>query len=192
MPAYSTPTCSPKTSAPNSPSLQAVRPFLLFIHRKKTPKNTNNNNHPPGFKRIHCISFGAPPISLLPLTKPLPLRRGRSKSLFLAFINEGDPVPRADKAYVRSLLDLYLSPLPPSRIWPVPPGTLSNAGSLVLLRASGRAEDPNADEDNVNAMLTTDAQLREVVFGFVLLSLSFSLPKFIFLEKSHKLPKTPH
>lgn len=58
----------------------------------------------------HCITFGSPPITLLPLTKPsLPHLR---KSLFLSFINEGDPVPRADKPYIRSLLDLYASPAP--------------------------------------------------------------------------------
>ena len=30
----------------------------------------------------------------------------------MSLINEGDPVPRADKAYVRSLLNLYASPAP--------------------------------------------------------------------------------
>lgn len=62
------------------------------------------------FKRIHCISFGAPPVSLLPLSKPN--RHELRKSVFLSFLNEGDPVGRADKAYVRSLLDLYSSPAP--------------------------------------------------------------------------------
>ncbi|RDW59659.1 hypothetical protein BP6252_12746 [Coleophoma cylindrospora] len=62
------------------------------------------------FKRIHCISFGAPPVSLLPLRKPE--RYELKKSVFLSFVNEGDPVARADKAYVRSLLDLYSTPAP--------------------------------------------------------------------------------
>lgn len=62
------------------------------------------------FKRVHCISFGAPPVSLLPLVKPK--NPALHKSIFLSFVNEGDPVPRADKAYVRSLLDLYASPAP--------------------------------------------------------------------------------
>lgn len=158
-----------------------------------------------GFKRIHCITFGTPPLSLLPLTKPHSPRH--SKSLFLSFINEGDPVPRADKAYVRSLLDLYTSPLPgtncmanllppahrprlalkaalkpgkrpntsrtssaparpePTRswCWRVPPGVLSNAGRLVVLRATQKGS--AAADDDVKAVLTTDAQLREVVFG---------------------------
>jgi hypothetical protein len=47
---------------------------------------------------------------LLPLAKPQ--RSELKKSLFMSFVNEGDPVARADKAYVRSLLDLYASPAP--------------------------------------------------------------------------------
>ncbi|KAL3419231.1 lipase class 3 [Phlyctema vagabunda] len=62
------------------------------------------------FKRIHCVSFGAPPVSLLPLMKPN--QPHLKKSIFLSFVNEGDPVARADKAYVRSLLDLYSTPAP--------------------------------------------------------------------------------
>lgn len=100
------------------------------------------------FKRIHCITFGAPPISIKPLQKPA--RTQYRKFVFFSFINEGDPVPRAEKTYVRSLLDLYLSPLPapasqqqrPGKdkhktkmIWPIPLPTLSPAGRLVLLRA---------------------------------------------------------
>ncbi|SPN98734.1 uncharacterized protein DNG_01779 [Cephalotrichum gorgonifer] len=62
------------------------------------------------FKRIHCITFGAPPVSLLPLTKAdAPQLR---KSVFMNFINEGDPVARADKAYVKSLIELLASPDP--------------------------------------------------------------------------------
>jgi hypothetical protein len=64
------------------------------------------------FKRIHCVTFGAPPVSLLPLAKPE--RRELKKSLFLSFINEGDPVARAEKAYVKSLLQLYAADAPGS------------------------------------------------------------------------------
>ncbi len=82
------------------------------------------------FKRIHCVTFGAPPVSLLPLTKPsAPHLR---KSLFLSFVNEGDPVTRADKAYVRSLLELFAAP-PPSSHPPtseaVPRGSSSRRSS---------------------------------------------------------------
>ena len=62
------------------------------------------------FKRVHCVTFGAPPVSLLPLTKPP--NKKFAKSLFFSFMNEGDPVVRADKEYVRSLVNLLSSPLP--------------------------------------------------------------------------------
>ncbi|KAI1499749.1 Alpha/Beta hydrolase protein [Biscogniauxia marginata] len=85
---------------------------LLFMHMLATSKAAASElNLLTGcFKRVHCITFGAPPISLLPLQKP-----GKSefkKSQFLGFVNEGDPVARADKAYVKSLLELFASPAP--------------------------------------------------------------------------------
>ena len=85
---------------------------LLYTHMLSTTKESESElNILTGcFKRIHCVTFGAPPVSLLPLTKPTDSKL--RKSIFLSFINEGDPVPRADKAYVRSLLNLYSSPAP--------------------------------------------------------------------------------
>ena len=115
-------------------------------------------------------------------------------------------MPRADKAYVRSLLDLYTSPAPgstcafnilpsipkakfglklikrpnplqpsgasshiapPRWVWKVPPGALSNAGRLVVLRGrqSNNPVAASVDEDDVTAGITTDSELREVVFG---------------------------
>lgn len=143
---------------------------LLYSHMLAETKDAESelNVLTSCFKRIHCITFGAPPLSLLPLTKPdHPHLR---KSLFLSFINEGDPVVRADKAYVRSLLELLATPPPillskhkdqrngrsrskpktKSRSrsssaarkpeWKVPPSTLSNAGRLIVLRTG----DPKA------------------------------------------------
>jgi hypothetical protein len=85
---------------------------LLYSHMLSTSREAESElNILTGcFKRIHCVSFGAPPVSLLPLTKPS--KPALRKSIFLSFVNEGDPVPRADKAYVRSLLDLYSTPAP--------------------------------------------------------------------------------
>lgn len=85
---------------------------LLYSHMLSTSQGASSElrNLANRFKRIHCVSFGAPPISLLPLKKPdNPELR---KSIFMSFVNEGDPVARADKAYIRSLLDLYSSPAP--------------------------------------------------------------------------------
>ncbi|SPQ21342.1 ed56b252-29a9-4ce1-8ca8-a4c537610988 [Thermothielavioides terrestris] len=66
------------------------------------------------FKRVHCITFGTPPVSLLPLAKPTDYVRcpQARKSVFLSFVNEGDPVTRADRAYVKSLLQLFAAPAP--------------------------------------------------------------------------------
>jgi Lipase (class 3) len=177
---------------------------LLFSHMLSVVNQSELNILTERFKRVHCVTFGAPPVSILPLSKP-PGRETKLKSyLFLSFINEGDPVTRADKAYVRSLLELYGRPAPRAalyapatmndklassskmrvgsrfwiikkqrlptqpavdrpfskEVWNVPPATLSNAGRLVLLRtpSNGRNED-------VRALITTDEQLRRVVFG---------------------------
>lgn len=85
---------------------------LLYSHMLSTSRSAESElNILTGcFKRIHCVSFGAPPVSLLPLSNPQ--NPSLRKSLFLSFVNEGDPVPRADKAYIRSLLDLYSTPAP--------------------------------------------------------------------------------
>jgi hypothetical protein len=66
------------------------------------------------FRRVHCVTFGAPPVSLLPLQKPdgAAAAGAMRKSLFMSFVNEGDPVARADKAYVKSLLELFATPAP--------------------------------------------------------------------------------
>ncbi|KAK0735400.1 Alpha/Beta hydrolase protein [Apiosordaria backusii] len=146
---------------------------LLYMHMLSTSKAAESelNNVAGFFKRIHCVTFGTPPISLRPLTKPEDYDRRPQlrKSLFLSFVNEGDPVARADKAYVKSLLELFAAPAPPAIIssrdaankkvrtkekapsskssksspgpvWKVPPNRLSSAGRIVVLRSG----DPKA------------------------------------------------
>ncbi|KAG8531430.1 uncharacterized protein KY384_003059 [Bacidia gigantensis] len=144
------------------------------------------------FRRIHCLTFGTPPISLLPLEKPSAERY--KKSLFFSFINEGDPVPRADPAYIGSLLRLYASPAPEKGkrialpdikllrkrqqdkakklpltsqdyVWDVPPGTLSNAGKLVGLKGEPGPRVAAGNEEDVKAVVLRDYDLRGVVFG---------------------------
>ncbi|KAK8003886.1 hypothetical protein PG989_003605 [Apiospora arundinis] len=86
---------------------------LLYSHMLATSRSAASElNHLTScFKRVHCVTFGAPPVSLLPLAKP-PNRPELKKSIFLAFVNEGDPVARADKAYIKSLLELFAAPVP--------------------------------------------------------------------------------
>jgi hypothetical protein len=114
---------------------------LLYSHMLSTSEEAKSelSTLTRRFKRIHCVTFGAPPVSLLPLTKPNnPALR---KSIFLSFVNEGDPVPRADKAYVRSLLDLYSTPAPgqsclesvtPPKLQPLIPSCGKSSSSLTL------------------------------------------------------------
>ncbi|KAJ4388684.1 hypothetical protein N0V93_006143 [Gnomoniopsis smithogilvyi] len=88
---------------------------LLYAHMLSTSPSVQSelNSLTESFKRVHCVTFGTPPVSLLPLQKPSSANRPElNKSLFLSFVNEGDPVARADKAYVRSLLDLFATPVP--------------------------------------------------------------------------------
>ncbi|CAD6445092.1 a3fa0e21-df68-48df-9276-036719a731d2 [Sclerotinia trifoliorum] len=184
---------------------------LLYSHMLSTSREAKSElNVLAGyFKRIHCVTFGAPPISLLPLQKP----KTASKSIFMSFVNEGDLVARADFAYVKSLLDLYSTPapgksvLPPSKlgikstkstnafftpknkkkkkhsktdpnisligpIWHVPEATLSNAGSIILLRGVDRDGNPEGSkkiqdrlDDGVIAQIISDELLRGVVWG---------------------------
>jgi len=91
------------------------------------------------FKRVHCVTFGAPPISLLPLQKPPSLCREDSawrKSIFLSFVNQGDLIARASSEYIRSLVRLYITcaPSPTSpKLTAANLATLSTASSTASL-----------------------------------------------------------
>nr|OQO16353.1 hypothetical protein B0A51_16047 [Rachicladosporium sp. CCFEE 5018] len=162
---------------------------LLWAHMHSVDVESELNILTGCFKRVHCVTFGAPPVSFLPLQKPHS-KRG-DKSLFLSFANEGDPIVRADKEYVFSLAKLLAAPAPtcalrptkpkndlakkasqavlnsvkttrgPAPHWPVPPATLSNAGRMVLMREKTQSD----NSPGVEAIMTTDEQLRDVVFG---------------------------
>jgi hypothetical protein len=159
---------------------------LLYSHMLSTAVESDLTYLTGCFKRVHCVTFGAPPVSLLPLQKPK--RMHGDKSIFLAIANEGDPIVRADREYLISLAKLLASPScgsssgatktlakKVSRValaggklskgrapsWPVPPATLSNAGRVVVLRDKPGSEKTPA----IEAVMTTDEQLRDVVFG---------------------------
>jgi hypothetical protein len=83
---------------------------LLYAHMMSNQIESELNYLTGFFKRVHCITFGAPPISIRPLQKSRDDRH--RKSLFFSFINEGDPIARADKPYIKSLFKLYRTPAP--------------------------------------------------------------------------------
>ena len=103
---------------------------LLYAHMLAETVQSELNILTGCFKRVHCVVFGAPPISLLPLQKPKTADGRLRKCLFHTFLNEGDPVVRAEKAYVKSLVDLLSSPVPS-----LPPERPS-ASPLTMLGAS--------------------------------------------------------
>lgn len=120
---------------------------LLYSHMlATTPAASSELSALTGcFRRVHCITFGTPPVSLLPLEKPAG-RPELEKSLFLTFVNEGDPVARADKAYVRSLVDLYTSPAPGlERQGQCVAGTARDEAALISYAA---AENKNRTPEN--------------------------------------------
>ncbi|KAL1986130.1 hypothetical protein VTN96DRAFT_6782 [Rasamsonia emersonii] len=152
---------------------------LLYCHMLSLSQTVESElTHLRGFfKRVHCVTFGAPPVSLLPLETPRsPAYR---KSCFFSFINEGDPVPRADRAYVLSLLELYASPAPGSPLahlntllsnnhsttklsakpqnkkqpvarWKVPISSLSVAGRLVIFGRAVKTDRTNSSSSKTH------------------------------------------
>lgn len=159
---------------------------LLYMHMMATSFESELNILTGCFKRIHCVTFGTPPLTFLPLQNPAGRRYERN--VFVTFANEGDPIVRADRQYLSTLTRIIAAPSPmptssssqglrqtvsrqalkasghvsgrivPVR-WEVPPATLSNAGRMVLLR-----EKP-AKRHVVEAVQVTDEDLREVIFG---------------------------
>ncbi|RYN63510.1 hypothetical protein AA0119_g12874 [Alternaria tenuissima] len=53
-----------------------------------------------GFPNVHCILFGCPPVSVHPLQHHTREDERSSNSLFLSFLNDGDPIIKADAGYL--------------------------------------------------------------------------------------------
>lgn len=151
---------------------------LLYCHMLSQTVSSELTHLRGLFKRVHCVTFGAPPVSLLPLQRPdhaNDRKSYNSKTFFFGFVNEGDPVARADKTYVKNLLELYAKPIScwtsssqnrPKPVWKVPESTLSLAGRLVVLRTRRSRSSRNSRKpDNVEAVTAADADLRGLVFG---------------------------
>ncbi|KAL1635212.1 hypothetical protein SLS58_010382 [Diplodia intermedia] len=122
---------------------------LLYAHMMaegKAVEGSELNALTRCFKRVHCVTFGAPPVSLLPLRKPdqhdprhRPVdghHRKWKKSLFFGFINEGDPVVRADKDVIKNMLRLYATPAPSSSRKNSSSGGGGGSGSNCILTGS--------------------------------------------------------
>ncbi|OCK99460.1 alpha/beta-hydrolase [Cenococcum geophilum 1.58] len=117
---------------------------------------------------LSIITFGAPPIfsrDILPIFSSIPPGLVGKGELW-SIVNEGDPVPRADDAYIRVLLRLIQktdaagAPAPTNRFLgfaqrgsskprqQLPPLSLHALGTLIVLRdANADAADPEAEEE---------------------------------------------
>ncbi|KAL2888958.1 putative lipase [Ceratocystis lukuohia] len=125
----------------------------------------------PYLRRIHCISFGAPPVSEIPLAQPsaeYTARHARG-GLFLGVMNHGDPVVRLDKSYAKSLLELLatsgrhqLTREGNELRWRVPRPELFPAGSLVLLRPWGDNGKEEEDRRKVNDVVAERVGLQDL------------------------------
>ncbi|KAH8690232.1 Alpha/Beta hydrolase protein [Talaromyces proteolyticus] len=155
---------------------------LLFTHMLSQTVTSELTHLRGFFKRVHCVTFGAPPVSLLPLHNPelgsdRDNRSRYNKNMFFGFVNEGDPVARADKTYVKSLLEMYARPTAcinncskkknPKPVWKVPEATLSLAGRLVVLRTTSSSSSSKKKKARrmIEAVIASDADLRGLVFG---------------------------
>ncbi|KAK8101511.1 class 3 protein [Apiospora kogelbergensis] len=85
---------------------------LLYSHMlASSPAAASELNHLTGcFKRVHCVTFGAPPVSLLPLAKP-------------------PRAARLEEAYIKSLLELFAAPVPDGSAGDANRGRKSSTGS---------------------------------------------------------------
>jgi hypothetical protein len=119
---------------------------LLYAHMMSTRASSDLNYLTGFFKRVHCITFGAPPVSLLPLRRSS--EKQHKKSIFFSFINEGDPVPRADKQAVRSLLKLYASPAPTPG-----PSSIYNS-ALASMSKLNLASNPNPSHSTLQTLVS--------------------------------------
>lgn len=131
--------------------------------------------------KLSLITFGSAPTTTLPISIPDLRRFRRNIGPTLAIVNEYDMVPRADRSYIRSVVDLYrtahgLAPLhtPPTpdpdsepkalAAWPLPPPQYHLVGDIIVLRLrlSGGALSAPVD-DALSQASTLTAPMVEAV-----------------------------
>jgi hypothetical protein len=77
-------------------------------------------------------------------------------------VNHGDPIARADKPYIKKLLEVYANPNPQIPV-AFAPATLFSAGTTVLLYD----ENQDADEIAVSSSVVSSERIGELLFGNV-------------------------
>lgn len=108
------------------------------------------------FEVIHCVTFAAPPVlgSLPSGDDAPPVLAGLS----LNIVNYGDMVPRADKAYIRSLLTLYRERAESntSEPWDFGDPDAWNYGKNIVVMDVAAADDGGDIQDDVSDLRAFD------------------------------------
>ncbi|RYO88023.1 hypothetical protein DL764_008782 [Monosporascus ibericus] len=140
----------------------------LFYAMSASPSHAIANPIP-NFCRIHCLVFGAPPITTLPI--PLPESGYFQSGLFLNIVNEGDPVPLMQPEYVKALLKFFtLNAIDLERhlqenypnCFTVPAPVFRVSGSCIILRDN---DCDNVDAVGWNAVTIRADKLERKLFG---------------------------
>jgi hypothetical protein len=113
---------------------------------------------------LHCITFGAPPVlapsdvlRVMPTTCP-----GQPRSTFLAFAVHGDIVVRADRPYIRKMIEIFGSSGAASSMPTLEfeESELYNVGELVLLFDAN----PDGDDEQFQAAQLGD-EINKLLWG---------------------------
>ncbi|KAL9627367.1 MAG: hypothetical protein Q9204_006618 [Flavoplaca sp. TL-2023a] len=117
------------------------------------------------FHSIHCITFGTPPVTSVPLHQwPVETKRPGN---FLSIVNEGDPVAQAQEEFIKTLVDVYaLSPKDLESRYPdgvvIPQGRFRASGHTVILKD---AEPDDLDSKTIEIHTTESHLLEKKLFG---------------------------
>ncbi|KAF1962259.1 alpha/beta-hydrolase [Byssothecium circinans] len=95
------------------------------------------------FSSIHLITFGAPPVTTPSIPLPLNGSSASSNAACYAIINEGDPIPRADDAYIDALLRLFVYVPPATPTLPASNPSASQLSSLGSQLSAVQLSDSN-------------------------------------------------
>ncbi|KAF1928891.1 alpha/beta-hydrolase [Didymella exigua CBS 183.55] len=121
-----------------------------------------------GFKQVHCITFGTPPVASVVLHEQQ-LGQCPKPGRFWSVINEGDPVPQAQEEFMKRLIEVYVLELSDLRTRypeevPVPAGHFRASGHTIVLKIED-PDDESEEDVEIRAYMTSSRTLETMLFG---------------------------